>query len=74
MDFHCRVMFTCVYTHVNFIRVNRIEARHKLLNLNVKLSEGSVFTFTCDPSYFASILFANVNFTHLKLRNSENPP
>ena len=39
VDFHCRVMCTCVYTHVNFIRVNRIQARHKVLSLNGKLSE-----------------------------------
>ena len=27
VDFHCRVIFPCVYTHVNFNDVNKIEAR-----------------------------------------------
>ena len=40
MDFHCRVIFTCVYTHVNFTRVNKIETRYEaVLHLNVKLGE-----------------------------------
>ena len=44
--------------------VNKIETRYKVLRLNVKLSEVLLFTLTCDLSYIASILFANVNFTH----------
>ena len=39
VDFHCRVIFTCVNTHVNFTRVNRIETRYEVLRLNIKLSE-----------------------------------
>ena len=27
VDFHCRIIFMCVYTHVNFTRVYKIEAR-----------------------------------------------
>ena len=39
MDSHCRVLFTCVYTHANFTRVNKIEARYRVLSLNMKWSE-----------------------------------
>ena len=49
-------------THVNFNHANKIEARHKVLRLNVKLSEVLTFTLT----YVTSILFANVNFTHAR--------
>ena len=35
-----RVIFTCVYTHVKFTRLNKIETRYKsVARLNVKLSE-----------------------------------
>ena len=37
--FRCRVIFPCVYTHVNFNDVNKIKARYKVLSLNVKLTE-----------------------------------
>ena len=52
---------------------------NKASSLNVKSSEVQLFTFTRDLSYIASILSANVNFTHvrtftLKLRDSGNPP
>ena len=52
-------------SHVNFNHVNKIEARYKVLRLNVKLSEVATFKLTCDLSYIAPILFANVNFTHV---------
>ena len=39
VDFHCRAIFTCVYRHVNFTRVNRIEAIQDIKCLNVKLRE-----------------------------------
>ena len=39
VDFHCRVIFMCLYTHVNFTRVNKIEARYEVLRLNVKLTK-----------------------------------
>ena len=29
VDFHCRVIFTCVYTQGNFNHLNKIEARYK---------------------------------------------
>ena len=51
-------------THVNFNHVNKIEARNKVLRLNGKLSVLLLFTLTCDLPYIASILFADVNFTH----------
>ena len=47
-----------------------------MLRLNVKLSEFLLLrlhNYMCDLSYIASILFANVNFTHVrpsKLRDS----
>ena len=61
-------------THVNFNRVNKIEARHKVLRLNVKLSEVLFFTLTCSLSYVASIFFANVNFTLLRTKTVEINP
>ena len=73
VDFHCRVIFTCVYKHVNFNLVNKIEARYKLLSFFFfKVERGSNFTFTYDLSNIASILFAYVNFTHI--RDNGNPP
>ena len=39
VDFHCRVIFTYVYIHVNFTHVNKIETWYEVLRLNVKLSE-----------------------------------
>ena len=49
----------CVYTHVSFTRVDqKIETRHEVLRLKVKLSE--IF------SYIAFVLFANVNFRHVR--------
>ena len=53
-------------THVNLKHVNRIEARYKVLSLNVKFSELLLLTlYTGNLSYIASILFANVNFSHV---------
>ena len=73
VDFHCRLIFTCVYKHVNFNLVNKIEARYKMLSsFFFKVERGSNFTFTCDLSNIASILFANVNFTHVS--DNGNPP
>ena len=66
----------CTLRQVNFNHVNKIEARYKLLRLNVKLSD-ILLLRTCDLSDIASILFANVNFTHVgteKLRDSGNQP
>ena len=40
-----RVIFTCVYTHLNFSRVNKTETRYKVLSLNVKSSEGQPIKF-----------------------------
>ena len=55
-----------------------MEARYKLsVELKREVEWGSTFTFTRDLSYIVSILFANVNFTHvgtLNLRDSGNPP
>ena len=72
VDFHCRLIFKCVYKHVNFNLVNKIEARYKVLNFFFTVERGSNFTFSCDLSNIASILFANINFTHV--RDNGNPP
>ena len=56
-------------THVNFNHVNQIEVRHKVLGLNVKLSEFLLLRLhncTCGLSYIAFILFASENFTHVR--------
>ena len=45
-----RVIFKCVYTHVTFTRLNKIETRYK----NV-VERGLVFTFTRDLPYIASL-------------------
>ena len=55
--------------HVNFNHVNQIEVRHKVLRLNVKLSEFLLLRLhncTCGLSYIAFILFVNANFTHVR--------
>ena len=48
VDFHCRVIFTCVHVHVKMREVER----------------DSPFTFTRDLLHIASLLLANVNVTH----------
>ena len=53
-----------------FNHINKIEVRHRVLRLNVKLREFLLLRLhncTCDLSYVASISFANVNlrtYTH----------
>ena len=68
-------------THVNalnFNHINKIETRYKVLRSNMKLDEVLLLRLCVTfPSYIASILFANVNFTHIlteKLHNSGNQP
>ena len=66
-------------TYVNFNHVNTIVARGKIKRAELKRESerGSTFTLTSDISCIASILFANVNFTHvrtLKLRDTGNQP
>ena len=56
-------------THVDFNHVNQIEVRHKVLRLNVKLSEFLLLRlhdYTCGLSYIDFILFANANVTHVR--------
>ena len=60
-------------TQVNFNHAIKIEARYKLLRLNVKLSE--ILLLRLRATFLVSILFANIDFTHVgmeKLRNSGN--
>ena len=57
VDFHCRVIFTCVYKHANFNLVNKIEARYKLLSFFFsKLSEVQILrlraTFQTLPLFY----------------------
>ena len=49
-------------THVNFTRVNEIEAMYGRSRVNVKVERGSTFTFTRGLSNTASILFTRVKF------------
>ena len=56
--------------HVNFTRVKRIDAIQDIKSeLKREVKRGSTFTFTCDLSHFASILFANINFAHYARQN-----
>ena len=51
-----------VSRHVNFTRVNKIEAMYRRSCINVKVEPRSPFTFTRGLSYIASI-----SFTHGKI-------
>ena len=58
VDFHCRVIFTCV--RVYNLRVNKIEAMFERLRVNVNVDYRIAFTFTRDLLYKASFLFTQV--------------
>ena len=48
-----------------------------IVEMKHEAERDSTYTLTCDLSYTASILFANVNFTHVrmeKLSDSGNQP
>ena len=65
------------HTHVNFTRVNKIEAMYGRSRVSVKVERGSTFTFTCGLLYIAPISFMHVNFTWVrmeKLPDSANQP
>ena len=47
-----------VRTHVNFTRVNKIEAMYERSRANVKAERGSSFTFTRDLPFNVSIIYA----------------
>ena len=69
--------FTCVRTHVNFTRVNKLEAMYEVSRVNVKVERRSTFTFTRGLSYIACTSFTLVKFTCVrtqKLRDSGNQP
>ena len=53
-------------THVNFTRVNKIEAMYGRSSVSVKVERGLTFTFRRGLSYIASISFMNVKFTCVK--------
>ena len=64
-------------THVNFTRVNKIEAMYGRSRVRVKVERGLTFIFTRGLSYIASISFMHVNVTCVrteKLRVSANQP
>ena len=69
MDFHRRVSLTLV---------NKMGAVYERPRVNVKVERGSTFNFMRDLPNIASILFARVKFTcvrmHNQLRDSDNPP
>ena len=61
--------------HVNFTRVNKIEAMYGRSRVNVKVEPRQTFTLSLAFSYIASILFTQVKFTSVrteKLRDSGN--
>ena len=64
-------------TLVSAISDQRRLIKIKSAELKREVERGSTFTLTSDPSCIASILFANINFTHVrtqKLRDSGNQP
>ena len=54
------------HRHVIFTRINEIEAIYERSRVNVKVEPCSYFTLTSDLSCIASILFADVRFTHVR--------
>ena len=58
VDFHCRVIFTCV--RVYNLRVNKMEAMFERLRVNVNVDSRIAFAFTRDLLYKASFLFTQV--------------
>ena len=82
-DFTLRLISTGVFlaTHINahyFNHVNKIEARFKVLRLNMRLGEVLLLPLRATfHTQFACILLVNINFMHVlteKLRNSGNQP
>ena len=51
MDFHFRVIFTCI---------SKIEAMYERRRENIKVEESSTFTSPRDSPYISSILFTRV--------------
>ena len=54
-------------THVNFTRVNKIEAMYERSRLNIKVESPLTITFTRDLSSIASVLFTCVNVKNVKI-------
>ena len=52
-----------MHTHVNFMRINKIETMYGRSHVNVKVEPRSIFTFTGGLLYIVSISFTRVNFT-----------
>ena len=74
VDFHCRVIFTCVRTQTltGFTCVNKIETMCEKPRLNVKVEPHSTFTFTSDLPYIVSILFTHVKPVKVYVRTHVN--
>ena len=64
-------------THVNFTRVNKIEAMYGRSRVSMKVERGLTFTFTRGLSYIVSISFMHLKITCVlteKFRDSANQP
>ena len=64
-------------THVNFTRVNKIEAMYGRSRVSMKVERGLTFIFTRGLSYIVSISFMHLKITCVlteKLRDSANQP
>ena len=66
VDFHWRVFRLRTLTHVNFNHVNNHRRKIKSAELKREVKRGSTVTLTSDLSCIASILFTNLNFTHIR--------
>ena len=58
-----------VRTHVNFLRVNKVETMHARSRAKVKVEPRSTFTFMGGLSYIASISFTRLNFPAFARKN-----
>ena len=56
-------------THVNFLRVNKVETMHARSRAKVKVEPRSTFTFMGGLSYIASISFTRLNFPAFARKN-----
>ena len=54
----------CVFTHINFTRINRIEALYERSRVTLKLNLAQLFTR--DTSYITSILFMHTRSIEVK--------
>ena len=55
-----------IWLSSEFFSYNYFQIGQHVVLLHIQVERGSTFTLTCELSYIASILFANVNFTHIR--------